>query len=308
MSRYRFLAKPWWIFFHVLVVALIVVMINLALWQLRRLDERQAFNHDVRSRSAAAAQPLDRVVPAGTTIDGARPQEWTTVQATGTFDADAQVLIRNRSLNGAPGFDVVTPLRRAGDDAVLVLRGWIPLTTSNSAVPDIPPPPAGTVTVTGWVRPTQNPGEFESRDPATGVLTTLGRVDIPRIGQQTPYPIAPIYVELTAPAPPANALPVPEPLPELDDGPHLSYAVQWCIFSACAVIGWVLVVRKSRRARDQQEKEAAKAAQAAAAADSANPAADSANAAAAPRSVPEAPIVSNSGTIPDATEVREPAP
>jgi hypothetical protein len=128
------------------------------------------------------------------------------------------------------------------------------------------------------------------------VLTTLGRVDIPRIGQQTPYPIAPVYVELTAPAPPANALPLPEPLPELDDGPHLSYAVQWCIFSACAVIGWVLVVRKSRRARDQQEKEAARAAKAAAA--------DSANPDAATTSVPEAPIVSNSETIPDTSEVR----
>jgi cytochrome oxidase assembly protein ShyY1 len=260
MSRYRFLATPRWIFFHVLVLVLIVVMINLALWQLRRLDERKAFNQQVRTRSAAPAQELDRVVPAGTTVDGARPQEWKTVQMTGTFDPSTQVLIRNRSFNGAPGFDVVTPLERAGDDAVLVLRGWVPLTTSNSALPDVPAPPAGTVTVTGWVRPTQNPGRFESRDPSTGVLTTLARVDIPRIAQQTPYPIAPVYVELTSPAPPANALPVPEPLPTLDNGPHLGYAVQWCIFSACAVIGWVLVVRKSRRARDQHEKEAAKAA------------------------------------------------
>jgi cytochrome oxidase assembly protein ShyY1 len=252
MSRYRFLRTPRWIAFHILVVVLIVVMITLALWQLRRLDERQSFNQQVRTRTAAPAQPYDTVIPPGTTVDGARPQEWKTVTATGTFDPAAQVLIRNRSLDGAPGFHVVTPLRRADGTAVLVLRGWVPLTTSNSTVPDVPPPPAGTATVTGRVRPTQNPGALAARDPATGILSTLARVDIPRIQQQTPYPVAPAYVEMTSssPAPPAS-LPALVPLPELDDGPHLSYAVQWCIFSACAVIGWVLVVQKSAKARDQ---------------------------------------------------------
>ena len=96
----------------------------------------------------------------------------------------------------------------------------------------------------------------------TGTLTTMARVDIPRVQQQTPYPIAPAYVEMSASNPaPSGSLPTLVPLPELDDGPHLSYAVQWLIFSACAVVGWVLVVRKSARARDQR---AAKAQQVAA--------------------------------------------
>ncbi|HKA05565.1 MAG TPA: SURF1 family protein [Acidimicrobiales bacterium] len=260
MTRYQFLRTPRWIAFSVLVLVLIIVMINLALWQLRRLDERRAFNDSVRTRSAAAAQPYDTVVAPGTTIDGARPQEWKTVTATGTFDTGAQVLIRNRSLDGAPGYHVVTPLKRPDGTAILVLRGWVPLTTSSSTTPEVPPPPAGIVTVTGRVRPTQNPGALAHRDPATGVLTSLARVDIPRMQEQTPYPLAPTYVEMTAsnPASP-TALPTLVPLPELDDGPHLGYAVQWCIFSACAVIGWVLVVRKSAKAREQA---AAKAAQA----------------------------------------------
>ncbi len=252
MTRYRFLWTPRWIAFSVLVLVLVVVMINLALWQLRRLDERQSFNDSVRTRTAASAQPYDTVVAPGTTVDGARPQEWRIVTATGTFDTGAQVLIRNRSLDGAPGYHVVTPLKRPDGTAILVLRGWVPLTTSTSTTPDVPSPPAGTVTVTGRVRPTQNPGALAHRDPATGVLTSLARVDIPRIQQQTPYPLAPSYVEMTASDPAAaTGLPTLVPLPELDDGPHLGYAVQWCIFSACAVIGWVLVVRKSAKARDQ---------------------------------------------------------
>ena len=142
------------------------------------------------------------------------------------------------------------------------MRGWVPFTQANSTKPEVPPPTAGTVTIDGRLRPTQNPGFLAARDPATGTLTTMARVDIPRIQQQISYPIAPAYVEMSASNPaPAGPLPTLVPLPELDDGPHLSYAVQWLIFSACAVVGWVLVVRKSARARDQRaaqaEKEAA---------------------------------------------------
>ena len=54
-SKYRFLFSPKWLAFHLLVVVLIVTMVNLAFWQLRRLDERRDFNAQVR---ANANQPL----------------------------------------------------------------------------------------------------------------------------------------------------------------------------------------------------------------------------------------------------------
>ena len=39
--------------------------------------------------------------------------------------------------------------------------------------------------------------------------------------------------------------PVPVPAPELGEGPHLSYAVQWFIFAVCVAVGWVFAVRRS---------------------------------------------------------------
>jgi cytochrome oxidase assembly protein ShyY1 len=141
----------------------------------------------------------------------------------------------------------------------------VPLSTSNSETPDVPPPLTGTVTVDGRVRPTQNPGALAARDPAAGVLTSLARIDIPRIQQQTPYPLAPAYVEMSSSSPaPTTALPTVVPLPELDDGPHLGYAVQWIIFSICAVLGWFLLARKSARAHEQRAAAAAQEEQAAA--------------------------------------------
>ena len=247
---YRFLRQPKWLAFTALVLVLVVVMLNLALWQLRRLDERRDRND--RVAAALAATP----VPIG---DGDL-SEWTSVTATGTFDADQQVLIRNRSYQGQPGYHVVTPLQQADGSALLVNRGWIPLEGDDGEL-DVPPPPTGEVTVTGHVRPSQRKGRFFSpTDPAEGRLDQLYRVDIPRIAQQAPYPLLPVYVELTSLDPPADAadeadsassavtLPVPIPPPDQDDGPHLAYAGQWVLFAACAVGGWVIVVRRRARA------------------------------------------------------------
>ena len=162
------------------------------------------------------------------------------------------MLIRNRSLDGRPGYHVVTPLRLADGTALLVNRGWVPLETDGEA-PTPPAPPAGEATVTARVRLSQAKGRFFSPDdPAEGTLTQLYRVDVPRIGQQLDYPVLPVYVELESPpADAAGGLPALIPPPELDDGPHLAYVFQWCFFSLCVVAGWILAVRHSAAKRDK---------------------------------------------------------
>ncbi len=215
-------------------------MVNLGLWQLRRLDERQARNAAVRERETQTAVPIEQA-------DGG---EWQRVQATGEYDVDGQVLVRNRSLNGSPGYHVLTPLVLAGGEGLVVNRGFIPLETSGDG-PAVPEPPAGSVTVDGRVRASQTRGRFGPRDPVEGTLTALSRADIARLQQQTAYPLLPFYVELESSTPADAGGPTPIPLPDLDDGPHLSYAFQWFIFATLAVIGWVVVVRKSGRDHKQ---------------------------------------------------------
>ncbi|MEP6658999.1 MAG: SURF1 family protein [Acidimicrobiales bacterium] len=232
---YRFLVKPRWIAFHVLVLALMVTMVNLGFWQLRRLDERRAANHEVSSRTSAA------VVSTADLPADSRAAQWRRVTVAGVWDPAGQVLIRNRSLDGLPGLHVVTALRDRAGHAVLVNRGFIAL--ADEANPPAPTP--GPVTVVGRVRVTQTRGRLGPRDPATGTLTTLNRVDVARVQQQSADTLAPFYLELVTENPLPAKAPLPLPLPGLDEGPHLSYAIQWFIFSACAAAGWVLVVRKS---------------------------------------------------------------
>ena len=37
---------------------------------------------------------------------------------------------------------------------------------------------------------------------------------------------------------------MPAPLPELTEGPHLNYAIQWFAFATIAAVGYVILVRR----------------------------------------------------------------
>lgn len=247
---YRFLVKPKWIAFHVLIAALVAGMIWAGFWQLRRLDERRAENAVIEANLGVAAVPLGELVEPGAAVgddrlDGLR---WRSVTATGTYLDDADISIFNRSQYGVAGSFLVTPLELDDGQVLLVARGFYPL---DVAVADLPAPPAGTVTVTGRIQLSQERQRVAISDPADGVLAEARRIDVERLAEQLPGPAVPVYLELSAsdPAVPAG---FPDPIPppsDLSDGPHLSYAVQWFIFSSCGVIGWILAVRRSARSR-----------------------------------------------------------
>jgi surfeit locus 1 family protein len=243
---YRFLLRPRWIVFHVVVITVIVVMINLGFWQLRRLDERRAFNDAVSARIDEPAVGLDELIPPAAEVgdDELASVEWRPVETAGRYLPDEEVRIVNRSQGGRAGDNVVTPLLLDDGRVLLVVRGFTPLDS------DPAPAPTGRVIVEGRLRRSDVRHTAALSDPAEGDLTTAHRVDIPRLAAQLPGEVVPMYVELTRSAPQeAGELPEPVAEPTLDEGPHLSYAVQWFLFSALVAIGWFLAVRRSQQAR-----------------------------------------------------------
>jgi cytochrome oxidase assembly protein ShyY1 len=240
---YRFLLRPKWLLFHLGIVLLVVLMINLGFWQLRRHDERREFNAEVRAHAAAPVRPVEEVLPDGADVDPDELQ-WFNVSATGTYLADEQVFVVNVSQDGAAGVDPVVPLLLADGRLLLVNRGFVAGTAT------VPAPPQGTVEVVGRLRPPQKRGTGALSDPAEGELTEVQRIDIKRLQQQLDAPVLPMYIDLLDSTPPEPAdLITPVAAPNLGEGPHLSYAAQWFIFSVAAVVGWVLAVRRSVRTR-----------------------------------------------------------
>lgn len=238
----RRLFTPRWILIHLLVGALIVTMVNLGLWQLRRLDDKRAFNAAVSARTAEPVAPLEGILPAGTGRDALAGLEWRRVAVTGTYDPSEAVTIINRSQNGSAGVDSLVPLRAPDGRVVLVSRGFIPLALA------VPPPPTGEVRVVGYLRLTQTRGALGAIDSSDLGATEFQRFDVQRLARQIDGDVAPMWLQLVEESPSTNAQwPASVPLPELDEGPHLSYAFQWFFFSLVAAVAWVVVARRRYR-------------------------------------------------------------
>ena len=234
----RFLFSPRWIVFHIVVLLAVVGMVMAVFWQLDRLDQRKTSNEGIEQRSSQPAVGLDEILLPGVDPDDVANRP---VVVSGTFLPD-QIVLFNRSQNGRAVDNVITPLVLDDGRTVLVNRGAI-------AVGDTPPPPpAVEVRVLGRIRPSDVRSRGGLTDTEQETVSEVRRVDIAQIAPQLPGEVVPIYVELIATQPEVT-IADPEPLlaPQLSEGNHLSYAVQWFIFALCVTIGWVLAVQRSLR-------------------------------------------------------------
>jgi surfeit locus 1 family protein len=243
----RLLVGRQWRWVTLGVLALALVMMRLGFWQLGRLGEQRASNARIEERLQApplqlTGQPLNL-----------ETDEYRRAVVTGTFDHDQAILLRNRAREGVPGMHLMTPLRIAGSDqVVLVDRGWLPLELATPEARrqfDV----AGTVEVQGIVRaPRSNTTRFgpQDRQPEGGRLDAWFRPDIERIAQQMPYPLLPYFLEAEQPANQSPGLPRPQPQIDLSEGPHLSYAIQWFAFTMTLLGGYAaLVVTRTSQAK-----------------------------------------------------------
>lgn len=240
-----------WLLKHLLVVLVLIMLINLGLWQLRRLDEKRTFNQNM---AAAFNQPA---TPLGNSPINPAELHFQRVAVTGTFDNAQAIVIRNQLLGDTPGLHLVTPLRlKDSDQAVLVDRGWIPRGDSDPdpadlAAYDLP----GEVTLEGIAYQTQTrPGGLSPLDPPLKEgqtrLVAWFRVDIERIQEQLPYPLLPIFIrQLPGPDAGPQGLPHQESGLTLDEGPHLGYALQWFSFAAILVVTYGVFLRQELRKR-----------------------------------------------------------
>ena len=245
MSRLSPLLRPRMIALHVLAVVLIVVMGNLSAWQFGRLDDRRAFNDTVRARASSEPVPIRDLL----TLPP-EDAEWRPVIVRGRFRPADEVIVLNRSQNNAAGVDALTPFDfsvDATDYVVLVDRGFVPLTE------EIPPPPTGEVEFLGRARKSQERRLGGLTDPSEGVLREIQRVDVERLAGQVASAddrtVLPFYVDLLESPSITGGLPAPVANPDLSEGSHLSYAIQWIIFAICAAVAWFILVRRAIRSR-----------------------------------------------------------
>lgn len=238
---YSFLRQPRWIVLLILVPILVILFFYLGEWQKSRHDGRIESNAVIEKTMNLPTEPVTQVVADGSSADS--PRQWRKVSATGTYSQSGQVLVRKKPMNSKVGYWVVTPLVLDSNQVLYVNRGWIgPSDRPNEPIEN-PAPPEGVVSITGRIQEFQAPAPRPDDVPA-GQITVLNPVQLPTVGQEDVHPI---YVNLLESNPPQSASLELMAEPSIDEGPHLSYALQWVAFAAVLIVGIVMLVRREAK-------------------------------------------------------------
>lgn len=241
-ADWSFARRPFWLFSHVFALAVVVLFVNLGLWQLSRHGERQAASAELSSRLMS-----ETIVVNGSADLGGPPSRLDYRPATvwGTFIDGDFVRVVNRSQGGVAGEHVVG-LMELGDGSLLAVnRGFVPANTDVA----VQPAPTGRVPVDGWLRESVQKGRFGADDTGEGAL--VPRMNTDDLATRAGRAVAPVWLQLAGVDGDSTAatFPDPVPLPELDDGPHLGYAAQWFVFATLGVLFYGALLRRQSRSR-----------------------------------------------------------
>jgi cytochrome oxidase assembly protein ShyY1 len=246
----RFLLSRRWLLLLLTVLVLAYACLLLGRWQWHRLESKKAGNAIIRTNQKSAAVPVDQVLQRG--VNPPDTAQYAVVSATGTYDPSKTVIVRYQTRDGNAGVDVVVPLVTDSGTALLVDRGWY--ATANKGLTDasqVPSPPSGRVTVTGWVRQNADGGAAEVVNASARAISST-QIE-PAIG----VPTYGGFVQLLTESPrPATPLLRADP-PDLSNGPHFFYALQWWFFGILALFGygylaWEEATGRAAKRRAQQ--------------------------------------------------------
>ena len=248
---YRFLFSSKWLGYLLLAAIFATACVFLGRWQMDRRAETLAEINRVVSNYSATPVPFAQARDQFNQLDPAK--EWTQVELKGTYDTAGERIVRNRPLNGQPGYEIVVPFRLTTGETVVVDRGWLPIGNKNPGSPDsVPSPPPGEVTAV--VRLKHGEPELQRGAPEG----QLASIDLPTYAAQLGYPLMTgAYGQLASETPPAAEMPVAFPKPSTDEGTHLSYSLQWFAFGVLMFVGFGYAARQQARnaAIDAEDEE-----------------------------------------------------
>ena len=205
-------------------------------WQYARGVARHHRNFVIASH---VDQPITTLDAIGSNVIGA---EWRKVSITGKFNPSHQILLRNQYSQGVYGFDLLTLFTDGDSRTFWVDRGWIAPGKSATLTPVLPKTSSTAVAITGRIRLDNSlpQGSFFAVSPGSkNLINKWNAQSGSTIKTET------FYIDLLSASDPLMSPAVPVELPELTDGPHMAYALQWLFFEGLVGYGRLLL----RRAR-----------------------------------------------------------
>ena len=226
---FKNLLRPRWIILTFLLAILIYLFIELSGWQFDRYHQRIDRNKDFITAVAGVPIPIENVSQLNNL------KQWGKVSLSGQYlDAESK-LVRKRYLKNSLGFWVLTPFQLANNEILLVNRGWIPSANSSTSELAIPSSPTQQVLIEGYLQPME---KFKE-NPADLPSNQINDINIEKF-QGNIYPN--YYIQVGKSNPVEKYIGIIY-LPEVSNGPHLSYAIQWILFALLLPIGWYVLLK-----------------------------------------------------------------
>lgn len=244
--NFRFLLSGAWIGGFVFCIIFSIGTVFLGEWQMdRRMEKLDEINKIVGNYDI---DPVPFAEAGQLFYNFDEADKWTPVIMQGQYLAEDTLVARNRPRAGVPGFQVLVPFETDTGERILVDRGWLPIGKDATAPDTIPAPPQGQARIIVRVVPGE---DTIDRDAPAGQVASI---HLPTINTQLGYPVADqAYGRMAAESPEMDTVPQQMPEPQRDEGPHLSYSMQWFTFGimSFAVWGWLAYQKAVRNREDE---------------------------------------------------------
>ena len=234
MSFQQKVKEPWALFKSLIALLLIILCLWGSQWQYHRGVDRHARNAVIENRIAQS--PIELAAVKGNLADF----EWQTVEVVGSFNPDRQILLRNRYHDGKYGYEVLTLFTSTDNKSFWVDRGWVQAGATATTPPVVTALPQGEVSISGRLR-------LDSSLPRGSFFALPGKGEglVSELNAQSQLDTEEFYIDLLSGSDTSLTPEVSAQLPELSDGPHMAYALQWIFFGGLVFYGRILI-RRSR--------------------------------------------------------------
>lgn len=240
MTLVRLALTRRWLGILAMTVAFAVACIALGQWQFARRAEAQAAIELLNANYDEAPRPVTSVLDSVDNTD--RTLKWLPVELSGRYLTDRVVYVRTRISTAGIGFEQLVPFLDDSGNVLVIDRGWVAADSSNANPVEPPAIPKVPVTVVARLMPTEQ--TIAGRDAPEGQIATI---HVPSIAGRLNNPTYVAWYARVETETPATATGIPWDRPVLDEGPHLSYALQWYVFAAMGFIGYGWALRKEAR-------------------------------------------------------------
>lgn len=239
---WSFLRTRRWIGYFSLLIVFSIACVWLGNWQFERRAEARAEIARIDANYDASPMALGDALPSFPDFDE-DARKWQPVELHGSYVGEV-ILARNRPGVQGVGSNLVQAFQNNDGTVIFIDRGWVPVSGTDQVPAGLPAAPEGQVTVTARLRASEP--TIPGRTSVGRFVASINATELAKVAGISGEVYTGAYGQLIEERPAAETG-VLASRPERDEGPHLSYALQWYVFILIATIGLAYGARQEFR-------------------------------------------------------------